>query len=762
MKTSTIKQLMENYINQKKSNKNITIKKQSSKANNSINIKKNIHKDIKNPSIKSRRKPRIYNGNKNYFELNKKKLKSCSRYKDTHNNKKDKNKILVKNIRPISNMNRSVCTDGYGNIIVDTHDRNLSAPSLNYDNNIKYYKKNINKKKKNNIIKLNKADKKLIDENLIHRDNYMNYNSMRGNNLILNHDKLPSNIYNKNNNITENNVHNYAKKEELDDDTLIKVKTLDKEDYNYINIPKNNLNIKNYYKNKNKTNKKYNDNNNDNSTFDISNFIKDCEIIKNKQESIALLKEQMKEQDNYFKNNNKPKLNKTIDTNLNDNQINSNNKNKYKRNNRINLINKNEYAISNFQSYNKYGANKKNKNIININKANNNTYYNEISNISEGLTPNKQIANTTRGNINLSNSSNNKTINISTNISNNNNNFGKKINLTSIYGEENEKEENDNNIEYSNPKEQEIIIDKSKECTSNISNEKNIKNNFYTEVNEDKNNIKDSTNDNVEAFSYRSNNNNEKANNKINNVSFSDDKNNAIKPNNKKNIENNKKENGVYIQKSNKNISSNINMLGKEPNLFSLNIKNKKNFDVKGNNKIKEKKDNINHIPSIQKQSKPLNNNKKKNIIKNNKILKINDNNPLSSRFHTINNDHNERYNNFDDKQIKNKKSINNNDKSYDIVNKNKNKEDVSKQKLKKLSKANDMHKNIENLKIEKKNSCKPYINKNKHNSVDTNHDENISQNKVKKYLTKGDFKYKSIYKIGVICEAGEVVILIV
>ena len=68
------------------------------------------------------------------------------------------------------------------------------------------------------------------------------------------------------------------------------------------------------------------------------------------------------------------------------------------------------------------------------------------------------------------------------------------------------------------------------------------------------------------------------------------------------------------------------------------------------------------------------------------------------------------------------------------------------------------MYKNIEDLKIRKKNSCKPYINKNKHNSVDTNHDENISQNKVKKYLTKGDFKYKSIYKIGVICEAGEVV----
>ena len=41
------------------------------------------------------------------------------------------------------------------------------------------------------------------------------------------------------------------------------------------------------------------------------------------------------------------------------------------------------------------------------------------------------------------------------------------------------------------------------------------------------------------------------------------------------------------------------------------------------------------------------------------------------------------------------------------------------------------MHKNIENLKIKKKNSCKPYINKN--NSVDTNHDENIIiQNKVK------------------------------
>ena len=755
MKSSTIKQLMENYINQKKSNKNIPIQKLPTQTNHNIKTKKNIHKDIKNPSIKTRRKPRIFNGNKNYYELNKKKLKSCSRYKDTHNNKNHKYKILAKNTKPNMNMNRTICTDGYGNIIANTHDRNLSAPSLNYDTNLKYYKKYLNKKKKNNIIKLNKADKKVIDENLINRDNYMNYNSMRDNNLTLNHDKLPSNLSNRNTNITENNIYNIVTKDELDDDALIKVKTLDKEDNNYINIHKNNLNIKNYnyYKNKNKINKKYNDNNNnDNSTIDISNFIKDIEIIKNTQESIALLKEQMKEQDNYYKNNNKPKLNKTINININDNQINTNNKNKYKRNNKINLTNKDEYAISNFQNYNKYAVNKKNKNKININKANNNTYYNETINISKDITPNKQIANTTRGNISLSNSSNNKILNISSNITNNNNNnnFGKKINLTSIYGEENEKDENCNNKEYSNPKEQEIIVDKN----IDNNNENNIKNKYYTEINEDKNIVKDSTNDNDEVFSYRSNNNNnDKISNKVNNITFSDDKNSDIKPSNKDNIENNKKSNSINIPKPNKNI--NINTTGKGPNLFSINIKNKNNSIIKGNNKIKEKKDiNNNHIPPAQKQSKPANNNnKKKNFVKNIKNNKIND-----IRFHTINNEHNERYNNFDDNQIKSKKRINNNDKSYDIENKNKNKEDVSKQKLKKLSKTKDMYKNIEDLKIRKKNSCKPYINKNKHNSVDTNHDENISQNKVKKYLTKGDFKYKSIYKIGVICEAGEVV----
>ena len=132
----------------------------------------------------------------------------------------------------------------------------------------------------------------------------------------------------------------------------------------------------------------------------------------------------------------------------------------------------------------------------------------------------------------------------------------------------------------------------------------------------------------------------------------------------------------------------------------------------------------------------------------------INDaNNPLSSRFNTINA---ERCNNFDE-NLKNKKRINNKDISYDIVNNNKG---ISKAKLKKISKYKEKNNNRnieEDNRVKKKNSCKPYINKNK--SAEKEENMNISSpNKVKKYLTKGEFKYKSIYKIGVICEAGEVV----
>ena len=713
MKSTIIKQLIENYIHQKNSNKDITIKKLPTQTNH--NIKKNIHKDIKNPSIKSRRKPRCFNTNRNYYDPNKKNLKSCSHYKNTQNNQNNKYKNPVKYPKP--NMNRTICTDGYGNIITNIHDRNLSAPSLNYENNI-HHKKYLNKKKKNNIIKLTKIDKKVFDENLISRDNYMNHIQLDVNSIKdeTNTDKS------KNKETIENNLSNTNNMDKSDDyDSLIKVKTLDKEDkeennYNYNDAHKNNINIKNFYKNVN--NKKDNDIN-DNSKTELSNYIKDLEFIKNKKESIALLKEQLKGHDTKNKIN-KQKLNKTINT-TNDNQYEIKNK---KYNNRINLVNKSGYGISNFHNYNKYAV-KKSKNKNYINKTNNNTNYNDTSNISKDLTPNKQISNTTRGNINLSNSSNNKTITLSTSITNNNNNnFGKKINLTSIYGHENF-ENGENDKDENNIKENNII---SKEEIINIKP-------FNTERNLEVNNIKNisNSNKNEEALSYRSNNTNYDS---------------KIKSDNLVKINNNKKANHLHLQKPNKN----NNISNREINPISLNIKKKKNLNIKNNNKPKEKKDNN----FIQKQTKTLNQNNKKKIISKNKYNtnRVNDSNPLSSRFNTINT---ERNNNFDDNH-KNKNRKNYKDISYDIANKNKG---ISKVKLKKVSKSKDKYsnKNIEENKLKKKNSCKPYINKNK--SVNKVPEENInvsSPNKVKKFLTKGDFKYKSIYKIGILCEAGEVV----
>ena len=71
MKSTTIKQLITNYIHNKNSNKDITMKKLPTQTNH--NIKKNIHKNLKNPSMKEKRKPRCFNTNKNFVESNKKK-----------------------------------------------------------------------------------------------------------------------------------------------------------------------------------------------------------------------------------------------------------------------------------------------------------------------------------------------------------------------------------------------------------------------------------------------------------------------------------------------------------------------------------------------------------------------------------------------------------------------------------------------------------------------------------------------------------------
>ena len=165
MKSTIINQLIANYIHQKNSNKNFIIKNFPTQTNH--HKKKNINRDIKNPSLKTRRKQRCLNINKNYFELNKQKLKSVSRYKN-HLNQKYKN--IPKYTR--SNMNRTIYNGAYGNIIANIHDRNLSEPSLKYKTNMNYKKYLNNKKKKNNIIQLYKGDKKAYDENLINKDNF--------------------------------------------------------------------------------------------------------------------------------------------------------------------------------------------------------------------------------------------------------------------------------------------------------------------------------------------------------------------------------------------------------------------------------------------------------------------------------------------------------------------------------------------------------------------------------------------------------------
>ena len=588
MKSSIIKQLIANYIHQKNSNKNFIIKKLPTQTNH--HTKKKINRDIKNPSIKARRKPRFLNANKNYFEPNKRKLKSVSRYKD-HQNHKYKN--MPKYPRP--NMNRTIYNDAYGNIITNVQDRNLSAPSLNYETNMNY-KKYKNKKKKNNIIQLYKVDKRTFNDNLINKDNYAHHMGLDNNyikdnkNLDRNNNNLLTSVtYNKESH-TNNNLVDFNKSEEYD--SFIKVKTLEKEDNIYTNA--NNLNINNFYKNRN-NNKKHNENNS-NSKNEISNFIDQIEAIKNKRETIALLKEQLKRKDNIYKVSNKQKLNKIENNNIYEN------KNTYKNNNTVNLVNKSGYVTSNFHNYNKYFLNKSNKNYIN--KTNNNTYYNDTSSISKDLSPNKNIPIITRGHINLSNSSNNKTNSNSTNITNNNNNLMKKIDSTNVYEGKNEKEENDfkeNNLQ---KEKKEKVINKNGEENINPNNNFNNINQFYTEKNLDTNNNKPSDSINNEEDLRDKNN---EINNKISNKSDILDKRDKI-------IDNSKKSNYTYLQKPKKK----INNKRKETSPFSLNEKNKNNKNI--NNKITRKK-------GI--------NNKKKYISKNNYITnKIKE---LNSRFKTIN-----------------------------------------------------------------------------------------------------------------------------
>ena len=708
MKSSVIKQLIENSMRQENLNNNDqSIKKLPTQSNQmKKKIKYQNEKNIKNPSI-TRRKPRVYVPNRKYFDPNRRKLKSFSRSKKNNNNKINKFKFLITNKKTNHMNNRTICTDGYDNMIISSnaHDRNLSAPSLNYQSKedlyTNYNKNYLKKKKKNNIIKFNRLNKK-INENLINRDNYtnpieLNFNSVKENNtnITVNDDKISYITYNNNNDIHQINLD----KSKIKGDLSSSVKTRFNNDqtiedkYNKYNTNNNNnsINIKNFYKNINK--KKQNQSqNNDYSDFEISIFNKDIEKIRNTRESIAFLKEQLRIQDNNYRTNNiyKSKLNSTMnDTNLtNINQQNDTKKSKSK--NKINLVKKNGYIISNFHNYNQNIVSKKNKSKNYINKINN-TYLNDTSSMSKETYPNKQISSTNRGNnnnINLSNSSNNKTITTSTNMTNNHNSFGKKINLSNVYGGPNE----NNNSSHQN-------TDNIKAENSNINNNNNA----------------------VDINSYTNEGLNKVNNNKNDDLLINNKNNNIEKP-----------------KKQSQNQNKDINYLSKGNNALSLCQKNK-------NEKYKNKEQNINNKKKL---------NSKKNYSNN-----VYDINFLSNKLTSI---YNERNNNFNRNFHTNRNISNNkNNISYDIV-KNK-KSNISKIKLAKVSKSKEKIKNSilnmnKDTNLKKKNSCKPYINKNRSTNKKGYENENISTNKVKKHLSKSNVKSKSIYKIGVVCKAGEIV----
>ena len=215
MKSLLIKQLIENNMRQENLNNNDqSIKKLPTQSNQmKKKIKYQNEKNIKNPSI-TRRKPRVYVPNRKYFDPNRRKLKSFSRSKKNNNNKIYKFKFLITNKKTNHMNNRTICTDGYDNMIISSnaHDRNLSAPSLNYQINEDLYTNYLKKKKKNNIIKFNRLNKK-INENLINRDNYtnpieLNFNSVKENNtnITVNDDKISYITYNNNNDIHQINL----------------------------------------------------------------------------------------------------------------------------------------------------------------------------------------------------------------------------------------------------------------------------------------------------------------------------------------------------------------------------------------------------------------------------------------------------------------------------------------------------------------------------------------------------------------------------
>ena len=723
MKSTTIKQLITNFIPPENSTKEyVTQKIQKNK------LKNNNSKDIKNPSIKCRRKPRYFNINKN--KLFKKKQKSTSTRRSDNSQINAKNN-LINNVNNFNNynsnrpnMNKSIFLDIKNYILISKHERNSSAPDLKYQKDeYNHYMANTNKKKKNNIIKLTQKN---INDHIISKDNYVD--KVKDFDLLeeFNNKKINNKNYKNSNN----------------DDKLIKVnltKSIIKDDKENININSyNNIKMNNYYTNLNKNQKR-------NlllarSELDISHFKKDIKNIKSIRENIALLKEQLKENreiiDNYknIKAKNESKLNYTI----NSNSTIINNKNRHNYN--LNITNSG-YSISNFHKYNQNML-QNNQEGKNYNNKVNNTFLNNISFASNDITPNNinistdrniNIQNKKNNNNNLSNSSNKKTPTLSTDITNNG--FGKKINLSSVYGGQYDRDD--------------------KDCKDmNSLRESDINNLNLTD-----NNIND---DNPISL--------EKIENKSKNITINTEIDNNIIKNIKNNKDNKDNKNKKYIclkrPAQNKDLICynkplNTNSLQNQYNNFKHSKMNPKEKE-KEKEKIKQKSQNY----SIQYENKnhkyyQFNSKNINNLHAGNTLNNMNKNNNNNNfKFNTINNDECNKFNSFHKNiSVKNigNKTVNN----FERLNKkNKN---SSKTKLAQNSKIyeNNPQTKITDMCIKKRNSCAPYINrdKSKNKSVsDNNESINNSINIVKKFSTKCDFKYKSIYKIGVVCKAGEVV----
>ena len=701
MKSNSIHQLIANNNPQISSNKENKKQSLPSISQNHKN-KSNNKKEIKNPSVKARRNPRNFNSKMS--NINRKKVKSSSRIKKKENNRISKYKNLFSNNIYLNtnriSMNKTICTDANGNYIASAHERNLSAPALKYEKN----KNNYNKKKKHNIIKLIQKNKK-FDENIINRDNY-------------NDKKEELNYALNNKNLTNNFIKNDSNKNiHLNKSNII-------EDYNNYISPysKNNLTMNNFYKNYNKKQNRKKLLNK--SEFDISDFNKDIENIKNIQENIALLKDKLKDNNynntNFKINQNKTKNHYTINssnsTTINNNSQNNatQKKNKIKQN-KINITN-NNYAISNFHNYN--------QNIINNNKgrkSNNNltgNYINNNSITSNDITPDKNINYTTGTNIlnnnNLSFSSNNKTVSISTNITYNNG-FGKKINLSQIYGGHNDNDEKeDKEINY---------LKENNESINTYYNDKisytynNLNDTNPINMNKKKDNI------NIKIDEINIYNNNEKQNNNKNTTQI--------------------KKTKQYLNQLNEIENKNINYKQRNENKLPLQNQYNSFKNPKINHKFKDKETKNQNKKIITK------NNNQNNLYAANTLNNINkniNNNSYNLRFNTINNDH---YNNL---RSHYKSKIN---KSTIIGCDIKNKLKSQKMKYVQSSRVIETNNKNEDLKLTKRNSCKPYVNNNrKKNEINKIFN---SENKVKK-LTQKYSKYKAIDSIGVICKAGEAV----